>query len=53
MYQPIGGMRIDFEEDEAHWRRVCVDGKIVRVDKDGWVEVSMSEQSLLDLIVVR
>ena len=32
---------------------MCVDGKIVRVDKDGWVKVSMSERSLLDLIVVR
>lgn len=32
---------------------MCVDGKIVRVDKDGWVEVRMSEQSLLDLIVIK
>ena len=53
MYRPIDGVRIDFDEDEAHWRRVCVDGKIVRVDKDGWVEVSMSEQGLLNLIVVK
>ena len=53
MYQPIDGIRIDFDENEAHWRRVCVDGKIVRVDKDGWVEVSMSERSLLNLIVVK
>ncbi|KAL8786326.1 MAG: hypothetical protein Q9195_008253 [Heterodermia aff. obscurata] len=52
-YRPIDGIRIDFDEDEAHWRRVCVDGKIIRVDRDGWVEVSMGEQSLLDLIVVK
>ena len=32
---------------------MCVDGKIVRVHKDGWVEVRMSEQSLLDLIVIK
>jgi diacylglycerol kinase family enzyme len=40
-YEAIEGLRIEFEngEEDARWRRVCVDGKIVRVDKGGWVEL--------------
>ena len=51
-YQPIDGLRIDFEEDDAHWRRVCVDGKIVRVGKGGWVEIRKCQESLLNLLVM-
>ncbi|CAI7615521.1 unnamed protein product [Penicillium glandicola] len=32
-------VRIDFQEDEEKWRRVCIDGKIVAVERDGWVEI--------------
>lgn len=38
-YEEIDGMRIEFDEEEAKWRVVCVDGKIVEVEKGGWVEV--------------
>lgn len=38
-YQAIDGLRIEFKEDEGRWRRVCVDGKIVRVEEGGWVEM--------------
>ncbi|KAI9818698.1 MAG: hypothetical protein M1832_004173 [Thelocarpon impressellum] len=38
-----GGLRIDFLEDDARWRRVCVDGTIVRVVKGGWAELAMRE----------
>ena len=40
MYENIEGLRIEFDEDEEHWRQVCVDGKIVAVAKGGWVEVT-------------
>jgi len=36
------GMRVAVEEegDEGgRWRRVCVDGRIVRMEEGGWVEV--------------
>jgi diacylglycerol kinase family enzyme len=39
-YEDIEGMRIEFDEEDAHWRQVCVDGKIMVVPEDGWVEVS-------------
>lgn len=38
-YENIEGMRIDFDEPDGRWRRVCVDGRIVRVGESGWVEV--------------
>ncbi|KAK1038342.1 hypothetical protein LTR33_016125 [Friedmanniomyces endolithicus] len=50
-YEEIQGLRIEFEEEEARWRRVCVDGKIVRVQAGGWVEVRGGVESVLDLIV--
>ncbi|KAK1074093.1 hypothetical protein LTR74_001340 [Friedmanniomyces endolithicus] len=50
-YEEILGLRIEFEEEDARWRRVCVDGKIVRVEAGGWVEVMGGVESVLDLIV--
>jgi hypothetical protein len=38
-YEPIEGLRIDFNEEDEQWRRVCIDGIIVRVEKGGWMEV--------------
>lgn len=38
-YSEVKGVRIEFEEEEEKWRRVCVDGKIVMVGRGGWVEV--------------
>lgn len=38
-YESIEGMRIDFHEPDSRWRRVCVDGRIVQVGENGWVEV--------------
>ncbi|KAM0720935.1 hypothetical protein Q7P37_003220 [Cladosporium fusiforme] len=50
-YEEIAGLRIEFHEDDARWRRVCVDGRIVRVEQGGWVEVrSGGGEGLVDLI---
>lgn len=38
-YEAVRGIRIDFEEEDERWRRVCIDGVIVRVEKGGWMEV--------------
>lgn len=50
-YEEIEGFRIEFKEDNARWRRVCVDGKIIRVEKEGWVEVRMGVEEVVDLLV--
>jgi len=49
-YEDIAGLRIEFEEDDARWRRVCVDGNIVQVNKGGWVEVRREPRDVLDII---
>ena len=50
-YESIDGLRIDFDEKDSRWRRVCVDGKIVRVSEGGWVEVRKNTREVLDIVV--
>jgi diacylglycerol kinase family enzyme len=38
-YREIDGVRIEFKEEEGRWRTICVDGRIVEVEEEGWVEV--------------
>lgn len=38
-YERIEGIKIEMNEQDERWRRVCVDGKIVRVEEGGWVQV--------------
>lgn len=49
-YEDVEGVRVDFEEAEGQWRRVCVDGKIVRVGEGEWVEVRRNQEDVLDVI---
>jgi len=52
-YQDILGLRIEFDEQDARWRRVCIDGKIVRVELGGWVEVTNGAgEGLVDLVAI-
>ncbi|KAF2872066.1 ATP-NAD kinase-like domain-containing protein [Massariosphaeria phaeospora] len=52
LYEAIDGLRIEFQgkEEDARWRRICVDGKIVRVEKDGWVELRKEPRRVLDVV---
>lgn len=49
-YEDIEGMRIEFEEDNARWRRICVDGKIISVAKGGWMELKKNDMSFLNIV---
>ncbi|MCJ1290252.1 hypothetical protein MMC34_001788 [Xylographa carneopallida] len=50
-YDSIEGMRIDLDEEDSHWRRICIDGKIVQVDMGGWVEVRKEPFGVVKLVV--
>ncbi len=52
-YDEVDSMRIDFLEpgDDGRWRRVCVDGLIVRVDEGGWMEVKKVTDEALSIIL--
>ncbi|CAD0038554.1 unnamed protein product [Aureobasidium pullulans] len=51
-YEEIDGLRISFDdsEEDGRWRRICVDGKIIRVEKGGWVEVTKEDAHVLDIV---
>jgi hypothetical protein len=49
-YEEIDGLRIDFDEEDSRWRRICLDGKIIRVEKGGWVEVQGDAGGVVDLV---
>ena len=49
-YDAIEGMRIDFAESDSRWRRVCVDGKIIRVGERGWLEIRRETREVVDLV---
>ena len=52
-YEEIAGLRIEFDEEDARWRRVCVDGKIIRVEQGGWMEVKNGAgEGLVELIAM-
>lgn len=49
-YDNISGLRIDLDEADSRWRRICVDGKIVRVNEGGWVEIRKEKRDILDIV---
>lgn len=51
-YEKVEGVRIEMDEVDERWRRVCVDGKIVRVEEGGWVEVRKGKGGIVDVVVV-
>ncbi|MCJ1414178.1 hypothetical protein MMC32_000503 [Xylographa parallela] len=50
-YDSIEGMRIELNEEESHWRRICVDGKIIQVGKGGWVVIRKELGAVVNLVV--
>ncbi|MCJ1431174.1 hypothetical protein MMC27_000525 [Xylographa pallens] len=50
-YDSIEGMRIELDEEESHWRRICVDGKIIQVGKGGWVVIRKELGAVVNLVV--
>jgi len=39
-YQAVDGVRVHPKEAEDKWRRICVDGVVVTLEKDGWFEIN-------------
>jgi diacylglycerol kinase family enzyme len=50
-YQEVDGIRISFDgmEEDGRWRRICLDGKIIRIESDGWVEIRPETRSYLNI----
>ncbi len=41
-YEEIDELRVSILEDDPRWRKVCIDGTIVEIEKGGWMEVTKS-----------
>ncbi len=42
-YREVEEVRVVVNEEEARWRKVCVDGSIVEVERGGWMKVKREE----------
>ena len=42
-YEEVEEIKVTINETDERWRKVCVDGTIVEVERDGWVSVRREE----------
>ncbi|KAA8649234.1 diacylglycerol/lipid kinase family protein [Aspergillus tanneri] len=49
-YSEIEGFKIEFNEIDERWRRVCIDGKIVVVENGGWMEVRKEVKHAVNIL---
>ncbi|GAM91462.1 hypothetical protein ANO11243_095120 [Dothideomycetidae sp. 11243] len=49
-YHTIDQLEITFDEPDEKWRRVCVDGKIVKVERGGFLRLTTEEDGLVDIV---
>ncbi|KAL4733662.1 ATP-NAD kinase-like domain-containing protein [Aspergillus similis] len=49
-YCEIEGLRVDFHEVNEKWRRVCIDGRVVVIEEEGWMSVRKEGRSLVNLL---
>jgi diacylglycerol kinase family enzyme len=53
LYEAIESVRIHLNEAEERWRRLCLDGQVIVVEENGWVEVRRCTQSFFKLVLCR
>lgn len=51
-YEAVEEVRITTREEDARWRKVCIDGTIVEVPKDGTVTVRKTPAPRLQVVVL-
>ncbi|KAF5023674.1 hypothetical protein F66182_4240 [Fusarium sp. NRRL 66182] len=49
-YDEVDEVRISVLEEEERWRKVCIDGTIVEIPKDGEVSIKMLGRSLFKIL---
>lgn len=52
-YDAIDAVKVTVLEEDARWRKVCIDGTIVELEQGGWMKVEKSHESRLDVVVDR
>ncbi|KAL4911687.1 ATP-NAD kinase-like domain-containing protein [Aspergillus aurantiobrunneus] len=51
MYSEIEGFKVDFHEIDEKWRRVCIDGRVVMVEEEGWMKVHKERSRLVNILL--
>ncbi|KAF5000609.1 hypothetical protein FGRMN_1641 [Fusarium graminum] len=49
-YDEVDEVRISVLEDDERWRKVCIDGTIVEIPKDGSMSIKMLDHSLFKIL---
>ncbi|CAK7267973.1 hypothetical protein SEPCBS119000_002821 [Sporothrix epigloea] len=50
-YEAIDELQVDVLEQDARWRKVCIDGTIVDIPQGGWMKVRKAPKPVLQIIV--
>ncbi|CAK7198803.1 hypothetical protein SEUCBS139899_001469 [Sporothrix eucalyptigena] len=50
-YDAIDELQVNVLEQDARWRKVCIDGTIVEIPQGGWMKVRKAPQPVLQIIV--
>jgi diacylglycerol kinase family enzyme len=50
-YEEVEEVVVTISEEDPRWRKVCVDGSIVKVEKGGWMRVRREERERLRVVV--
>lgn len=49
-YEEIGSLEVRVAEEDARWRKVCIDGTIVELEKGGWMRVEKVKEPFLRVL---
>jgi diacylglycerol kinase family enzyme len=49
-YEEVEEVRVTIAEEDPRWRKVCIDGSIVEVEKGGWMQVGREETARLRIL---
>ena len=49
-YEEVEEVRVTIGEEDARWRKLCVDGSIVEVERGGWMRVRREERERLRVV---
>ncbi|KAK0715037.1 ATP-NAD kinase-like domain-containing protein [Lasiosphaeris hirsuta] len=52
-YDEVEEVRVTIDEEDPRWRKVCIDGTIVEVEKGGWMTVGRADEERLKVLVDR
>ena len=55
LYEEVDGLKIEFDGREIcdRWRRVCIDGKIVVLEANGWIEIVNNSRPVIEITIPR